>query len=182
MKQICENCNNCKKTGVLEHRCTIRQITIDNYKIDSCLLFNESNRLEGVVIQKPADDEDNLRERISQILIAQPTDCRNETNILADRIIEEEIKPLMIHENGEGYAEGIGQTLEATKRTEKMLLDECCEALGRQGGTIHQIKQILIKAKKAKLAYETMRMPQANGQDEEAFRIAMVELIYVFQQ
>lgn len=114
--------------------------------LNSC--NDDSNRLDGVVIQKPAGIEDDLRERISQILIAQPTDCRNETNILADRIIEEEIKPLMIHENGEGYAEGIGQTLEATKRTEKMLLNECCEALGWQGGTIHQVKNAIIDLQK----------------------------------
>lgn len=65
---------------------------------------------------------------------------------------------------------------------EDTLLTECCKALGWQGGTIHQIKQILIKAKKVKQAYETMQMPQSDNDDVEKFKAAMAELIYVFHK
>ena len=59
------------------------------------------------------------------------------------------------------------------------ILQECCEALGWQGGTIHQIKQVLIKAQKARRAYRTMNMPQANDADIEYFKASMAELDYV---
>ncbi len=65
---------------------------------------------------------------------------------------------------------------------EDMLLTECCKALGWQGGTIHQIKQILIKAKQVKDAYETMQLPLSDNDDVEKFKAAMTGLIYVFHK
>lgn len=96
-----------------------------------------------------------------------------------DKYLTDEGKQFLLHQAGT-KANPLGPLV--IKKPAETLLNECCEALGWQGGTIHQIKEILRKAKKVKLAYLTMRMPQSDMEDEEIFKAAMTELIYVFQK
>jgi len=109
----------------------------------------DSNRLDGVVIQKPAGGI-SRDEFVKSILDIRSMKSAKGDSKLWKKInsLWEDVRVIGLIENGEGYAQGLGQTLEATKRTEKMLLDECCEALGWRGGTIHQVKNAIIDLQK----------------------------------
>ena len=163
---------------------------------------DESNRLDGVVIQKPAGEcklhsfiesdgatcEDcnhlpdlsnmvaykkifeDIQKVENEYILDNITYQNVEENIT--ELLRVEIEAIRIAENGEGYAQGIGQTLEATKRTEKMLLDECCEALGWQGGTIHQVKNVLSAAKRVKLVHDEVEL----SNDWDKFKAAIITL------
>lgn len=142
-------------------------------------LINDSNRLDGVVIQKPAGIE-KTREEFECEFTGLEEDVFNGGygryfTCKPEKLwawIEEQLNVTGLIENGEGYAEGIGQTLEATKRTEKMLLDECCKALGWQGGTIHQVKNVLSAAKRVKLVHDEVEL----SNDWDKFKAAIVTL------
>lgn len=59
------------------------------------------------------------------------------------KILDEEIPVLSLIENGEGYREGIKTINGVYENAQKVLLDECCESLEWQGGTIHQVKEAI---------------------------------------
>ena len=137
----------CKDLAIVDRWCSANLLpnvkVNEHYSIVEIVIPNEddSNRLDGVVIQKPAGGI-SREEFVKTILdIRSMTSAKGDSKLWKKiNNLWEDVQVIGLIENGEGYAQGIGQTLEATKRTEKMLLDECCEALGWQGGTIHQVK------------------------------------------
>lgn len=155
----------CKDLAIVDRWCSANLLpnvkVNEHYSIVEIVIPNEdeSNRLDGVVIRKPAGIE-KLREEFECEFTGLEEDVFNGGygryfTCKPEKLwawIEEQLNVTGLIENGEGYAQGIGQTLEATKRTEKLLLDECCEALGWQGGTIHQVAKELENLKYYKQA------------------------------
>jgi len=116
---------------------------------------NNSNRLDGVVIQKPADIIWRLKGliekkiRVMEFTIYQDAGVVITANAIEEawKAVDEELPGMLLAEHGEGYATGIETLNEVAHTSEKLLLDECCKALGWQGGTIHEIIKVLSAAK-----------------------------------
>ena len=141
--------------------------------------YNNSNRLDGVVIQKPAGIE-QLKASIEKSIKAMEYTMHQEVGVIITtnaiqecwKVIDKELPAMLLAENGEGYAEGIKTINEVHTNSQKLLLDECCEALGWQGGTIHQIKNVLSAARRVKLVHDEVEL----SNDWDKFKAAIVTL------
>ena len=151
----------------------------DTYDEQLVKEIQESNRLDGVVIQKPAD-ECKLHSFIEGGE-ATCEDCKKfdiqdvravSGNLLSMEDATENIEAIRVEEYGNGYAEGIKTINEVHTNSQKLLLDECCEALGWQGGTIHQIKNVLSAARRVKLVHDEVEL----SNDWDKFKAAIVTL------
>ena len=145
--------------------------------LNSC--NDDSNRLDGVVIQKPAGIE-QLKASIEKSIKAMEYTMHQEVGVIITtnaiqecwKVIDKELPAMLLAENGEGYAEGIKTINEVHTNSQKLLLDECCEALGWQGGTIHQIKNVLSAARRVKLVHDEVEL----SNDWDKFKAAIVTL------
>jgi hypothetical protein len=145
--------------------------------------YNNSNRLDGVVIQKPAD-ECKLHSFIEGGE-ATCEDCKKfdiqdvravSGNLLSMEDATENIEAIRVEEYGNGYAEGIKTINEVHTNSQKLLLDECCEALGWQGGTIHEITKVLKASKNLFNTWNGYKETLKGREDDANFRKMRISL------